>query len=196
MIRRIKTGCLFGSFNPIHNGHLMVAQFMATQTDLEVVELVVSPQNPLKDTGWLADERHRLAMAKLAVQENPILKVNDIEFGLSRPSYTINTLTELSSKYPNREFILIMGSDSLAGLKQWKDWEQILDNFRCYVYLRPDNDPGELSTYPGVEIFSAPSIHLSSTFIRDSLAFAYSTKYLIPDNVRAYIEEHKIYVRN
>ena len=194
MSKRIKTGCLFGSFNPIHNGHLMVAEYMATQTDLEAVEFVVSPQSPFKDAGLMAEEGHRLAMTRLAVEDNPLLSVNDIEFELSRPSYTIRTLTELSSKNPDREFSLIMGSDNLAGFKQWRDWKKILNNYRCYVYLRPDADPGELSTHPGVDIFSAPSIHLSSTFIRESIATGYSTKYLIPEKVRAYIEEHKIYV--
>jgi nicotinate-nucleotide adenylyltransferase len=193
MSNRIKTGCLFGSFNPIHNGHLMVAQYMATQTDLEEVELVVSPHNPLKDPEWMAEGRHRLAMTRLAIEGNSRLSVNDIEFELSRPSYTIQTLTALTAKDPNREFTLIMGSDNLAGFKQWKDWERILDDYRCYVYLRPDEDPGELSTHRGVTIFSAPSIHLSSTYIRDSLASGYSTKYLIPDLVRTYIEEQNVY---
>lgn len=194
MSNRIKTGCLFGSFNPIHNGHLMVAEFMATQTDLEAVEFVVSPQSPFKDAGSMADASHRLAMTRLAVEDNPLLSVNDIEFGLTRPSYTIRTLTELSSKYPDKEFSLIMGSDNLAGLKKWRDWEKIIEHFRCYVYLRPDADPGELSSHPGVDIFRAPSIDLSSTFIRESIANGYSTKYLIPENVRDYIERHKIYI--
>ncbi len=193
MSNRIKTGCLFGSFNPIHNGHLMVAQYMATQTDLEEVELVVSPHNPLKDPQWMAEDQHRLAMTKLAVEGNPRLSVNAIEFELSRPSYTIETLTELSSRHPERAFTLIMGSDNLAGFKRWKDWEKILKNYRCYVYLRPDEDPGELSTHRGVKIFSAPSIHLSSTYIRDSLACGYSSKYLIPDVVRDYIDVYNVY---
>jgi len=171
----------------------MVAEFMAAQTDLDIVELVVSPQSPFKDREQMANERHRLAMTRLAVEGNPVLSVNDIEFGLDRPSYTILTLTELSTRHPDREFSLIMGSDNLAGLKQWRDWESILDKYGCYVYLRPDADPGDLITHRGVEVFNAPSIHLSSTFIRDSIANGYSTKYLIPDEVRSYIEEHKLY---
>ena len=196
MGKRIKTGCLFGSFNPIHNGHLMVAQYMATQTDLDEVELVVSPQNPLKKNGWLADERHRLEMTRLAVEDNPLLSVNDIEFDLSRPSYTIRTLKEMSLRHPDREFALIMGSDNLAGFKQWKDWERILDDYSCYVYLRPDDDPGDLSTHPNVNICDAPSIYLSSTYIRESLAGGYTTKYLIPDKVRDYIDAHRLYVKS
>ncbi len=195
MSKRRKTGCLFGSFNPIHNGHLMVAEFMATRTDLDEIQLVVSPQNPLKQSECLADEIHRLEMTKLATVDNPLLSVNDVEFSLSRPSYTIRTLTELSSRYSNREFTLIMGSDNLAGLKQWRDWEKILDHFSCYVYLRPHEDPGDLATHRGVQLFNAPSIHLSSTFIRDSLAQRLSTKYLIPDEVRSYIDKHELYLR-
>jgi len=193
MTKRIKTGCLFGSFDPIHNGHLMVAQYIATQTDLDVVELVVSPHNPLKASDRMADGGHRLEMSRLAVEDNPLLSVNDIEFDLSRPSYTIRTLHELSSKHPDHDFTLIMGSDNLANFRKWKDWESILDKYGCYVYLRPDYDPGDLSNHHRVKIYNAPSIHLSSTFIRECLVAGYSTKYLIPDSVRDYIAEHKIY---
>lgn len=196
MGKHVKTGCLFGSFNPIHYGHLMVAEFMATQTDLEAVEFVVSPQSPFKEAELMASEQHRLKMTRLAVEGNPRFSVNDIEYGLGRPSYTIETLTEMSSKYPDKDVCLIMGSDNLAGMRRWKDWDEILERFNCYVYMRPDEDPGDLVAHRRVKVFSAPSIHLSSTFIRDSLANGYSTKYLIPDKVRSYIEQHNLYGHN
>ncbi|RLD19149.1 MAG: nicotinic acid mononucleotide adenylyltransferase [Bacteroidetes bacterium] len=196
MNKRIKTGCLFGSFNPIHNGHLMVAEYMASQTDLDGVEFVVSPHSPFKDPDLMSDELHRLEMTRLALEDNPLLSVNDIEYGLGRPSYTIETLTALSIKHPEREYSLIMGSDNLAGMRKWRDWEKILDRYNCYVYLRPGAHPGDLIQHRGVEIFDVPSIHLSSTYIRDTLANGYSTKYLIPGKVRAYIEEHGLYSTN
>ncbi|NJN35116.1 MAG: nicotinate-nucleotide adenylyltransferase [Saprospiraceae bacterium] len=129
----MKIGLFFGSFNPIHVGHLIIANFMATQTDLAQVWLVVSPQNPLKPKNSLARDYDRLHMVALAIGENPKLRASDIEFKLPKPSFTIDTLTYLKEKYPQHEFVLIMGGDNLATLSKWKNYEQILRGYPIYV---------------------------------------------------------------
>ena len=190
---KIKTGCFFGSFNPIHHGHLMVAEYMASQTDLDLVELVVSPHNPLKDERGLADEMHRLGMARIAVQNNPGLSVNDIEFHLDKPSYTIRTLDRLTEKHPDREFILIMGSDSLTHFRKWLEWERILDDYGCYVYSRRGELASEWKEDPRIRLFDSPQIDVSATYVRDSIASGHSIRYLVPDSVRDYIEQHEVF---
>ena len=193
MTKTIKTGCLFGSFNPIHIGHLMVAEFMATRTDLDEVQLIVSPQNPLKEQLYLAQDEHRLAMARLATADNDGLSVNDLEFELAKPSYTIVTLDELAVRHPDRSFVLIMGSDNLAIFRQWRDWERILKDYGCYVYNRPGFAPGDLEGAEGVRYFEAPLINVSATYIRRCLRDGISTRYLIPDVVSDYIREHDVF---
>ena len=133
----MKTGLFFGSFNPVHIGHLIIANFMATHTDLKEVWLVVSPQNPLKDKKSLAPERERLHMLRMAIDDNPKLKASDIEFKLPRPSFTIDTLTYLDEKYPKKDFVLIMGSDNLETLHKWKNYENLLRKYCIYIYNRP-----------------------------------------------------------
>jgi nicotinate-nucleotide adenylyltransferase len=192
-MKTIKTGCLFGSFNPIHIGHLMVAEFMATRTDLDEVQLIVSPQNPLKQQVDLAQDVHRLAMAKLATEDNNGLVVNDLEFQMAKPSYTIVTLDELARRHPDRHFVVIMGSDNLAILKQWRQWERIISDYGCYVYNRPGYPPGDLEFASGVRYFDAPLINVSSTYIRNSLHTGLSTRYLIPKVIGSYIRRHDLY---
>jgi len=193
MKQTIKTGCLFGSFNPIHIGHLLVAEYMATRTDLDEVQLIVSPQNPLKQQQGLAQDVHRLAMARLATSSNNGLVVNDLEFELAKPSYTIATLDELAGRHPDRSFKLIMGSDNLALFRKWRDWERILSDYGCYVYNRPGNPPGDLEGADGVEYFDAPLINISATYIRECLLHGFSTRYLMPNSVAEYIGEHDVY---
>lgn len=189
----MKIGLFFGSFNPIHVGHLIIANYMATQTDLEQVWLVVSPQNPLKPKNSLARDRDRLNMVQLAIEDNKLLKASDIEFKLPKPSFTIDTLTYLSEKYPQHELVLIMGGDNLATLHKWKNYEQILRGYSIYVYKRPQYDLGELSTHPKVHLFDAPLMEISATYIRQCLQQGKTIQYLVTDPVLKYLSESKLY---
>ncbi|MBL7813654.1 MAG: nicotinate-nucleotide adenylyltransferase [Saprospiraceae bacterium] len=189
----MKIGLFFGSFNPIHVGHLIIANYMATQTDLQQVWLVVSPQNPLKPKNTLARDRDRLNMVQAAIDDNPKLKASNIEFDLPKPSYTIDTLTYLAEKYPQHEFALIMGGDNIATLHKWKNYELILRGYDIYVYRRPNYDLGELATHPRVKLFDAPLMDISATYIRNCLQNGKPIQYLVPDVVLNYLSEAKIY---
>lgn len=187
------TGLFFGSFNPIHIGHLAIAGSMLELTRMEEVWFVVSPQNPLKDPGSLLDNRERLRMVELAVSDNPRIKACDVEFGLPTPSYTCVTLAELCRRYPDRDFALIMGGDNLEIFPRWRNHEEILENFRIFVYPRPGHAPGELASHPNVEMVEVPMMDLSSTYIRTRIAQGCSSRYLVPDPVWRHIEEHGLY---
>lgn len=187
-----RVGCLFGSFNPIHVGHLMVAEYMATQTDLDEVQLVVSPHNPLKDSRTLASENDRLEMCRMAVADNAALSVNDVEFGLPRPSFTIDTLEHLDSEYQDTQFVLIMGSDNLEIFDRWKRWKDIARQFDVYVYDRPGYDVSE-ENMGRINRFYPPMIDLSSTYIRKCLASGLSVRYLVPEKVREYIGQKGLF---
>ncbi|MFD2246223.1 nicotinate (nicotinamide) nucleotide adenylyltransferase [Pontibacter ruber] len=189
----MKVGLLFGSFNPIHIGHLILANFMATNTDLDAVWLVVSPQNPFKPSNTLLHEFDRLHMVSLAIADNPNLGVSNIEFNMPKPSYTIDTLTYLQEKYPSYEFVLIMGEDNLAGFPKWKNYESILEYHKVYVYPRSGSLTTELIGMPNVSFVKAPILDISATFIRDCLRQEKSIKYLVPDEVADYIRVHKLY---
>jgi nicotinate-nucleotide adenylyltransferase len=189
----MKIGLFFGSFNPIHVGHLIIANYMATQTDLEQVWLVVSPQNPLKPKNTLARDRDRLNMVQEAIGTNEKLRASDIEFKLPKPSYTIDTLTYLAEKYPQHEFALIMGGDNIATLQKWKNYELILRGYDIYVYRRPNYDLGELARHPHVRVFDAPMMDISATYVRQCLATGKSIQYIVPDIVLKYLTEAKIY---
>jgi nicotinate-nucleotide adenylyltransferase len=189
----MKIGLFFGSFNPIHVGHQIIANFMATQTDLQQVWLVVSPQNPLKLKNTLARDRDRLNMVHAAIDDNPKLRASNIEFDLPKPSYTIDTLIYLAEKYPQHEFALIMGGDNIATLHKWKNYELILRDYDIYVYRRPNIDLGELATHERVKLFDAPLMDISATYIRNCLASGKSIQYLVSDAVLTYISEAKIY---
>jgi nicotinate-nucleotide adenylyltransferase len=189
----MKIGLFFGSFNPIHVGHLIIANYMATQTDLQQIWLVVSPQNPLKLKNTLARDRDRLNMVQLAIDDNKMLRASDIEFKLPKPSFTIDTLTYLNEKYPQHEFALIMGGDNLATLSKWKNYEQILRGYDIYVYQRPEYDLGEFATHPRIRLFEAPLMEISATYIRKCLIENKSIQYLVTDSVMKYLLESKIY---
>lgn len=188
-----KTGLFFGSFNPVHIGHLIIANYMATQTDLRQVWFVVSPHNPLKVKQSLARDYDRLHLVRLAIGDNPRLRASDIEFKLPQPSYTIDTLTYLKEKHPDREFALIMGSDNLATLHKWKNYELILRDYELYVYRRPDTPPTALEQHPHVHCFDAPMMHLSATYIRDCIKAGKSVQYLVPEPVFEYLESSGLY---
>ena len=189
----MKIGLFFGSFNPIHVGHLIIANFMATQTDLDKVWLVVSPQNPFKPKKTLARDYDRLHLARLGIGDNPFIQASNVEFDLPKPSYTVDTLAFLKEKYPNHEFALIMGGDNLASLHLWKNYEQILANYDIYLYKRPNHEPGELASHPRVRTFAAPLLDISATYIRDCLRTGKSVRYLVPDAVWEYLETSSLY---
>lgn len=188
-----KTGLFFGSFNPIHIGHLIIAGYMAGFTDLDEVWLVVSPQNPLKARKGMANMYDRLEMARLATSNADYIKVSDIEFSLPQPSYTIDTLAYLHEKYPDRKFILIMGADNLVSFKKWKNYEVLLKNYSIYVYPRPGADIAEWENHPSITLTETPQMELSSTFIRKALSDKKSIQFLVPDNVIAFMDSKNMY---
>ncbi len=188
-----KTGLLFGSFNPVHNGHLILANYMAEFTDLDEVWLVVSPQNPLKAKKSLLADYHRLALVRLALEEQPRLKVSDIEFKMPKPSYTIHTLTWLFEKYPDREFVVICGTDVLPNFHKWKNHSEILNQNALYVYPRPGFGLGQFSDHPAVRLFGAPLMEISSSFIRRGIREKKNMAFWMPQKVYRYILEMHFY---
>jgi len=189
----MKTGLFFGSFNPVHIGHMIIANFMATQTDLQEIWMVVSPQNPFKNKKSLAKDHDRLHLVRLAIGDNLRIKGSDIEFGLPKPSYTIDTLTYLKEKFPKKEFALIMGGDNLGSFHKWKNYEQILAGHEIYVYKRPQYDLGDLADHPKVKILEAPLMQISASYIRQCIKQGQSIQYLVPDLVFEYINNTALY---
>ncbi len=188
-----RIGLFFGSFNPVHIGHMIIAEFMAERAEVDRVWMVVSPQNPHKKKSSLANDYDRLHLVKLAIGDNPKLSASSIEFGLPQPSYTIDTLTYLKEKFPDKEFSLIMGGDNLATLHKWKNYELILDHHDILVYKRPQYELGELQNHPRVHLFEAPLLNISASYIRQQLKNGHSIRYLVPDPVCDAIEADKIY---
>lgn len=186
----------FGSFNPVHVGHMVIANYMATQTPLQEVWMVVSPHNPHKKKKSLANNYDRLHLVKLAIGDTPKLRASDIEFGLPQPSYTIDTLTYLREKYPQKRFALIMGGDNLATLHKWKNYEMILRDYSIYVYRRPEYQLGKLASHPSVKVFDAPLMQISSSYIRRCLAEGHSIRYLVPADVYEDLQRSGLYTRS
>jgi nicotinate-nucleotide adenylyltransferase len=188
----MKIGLYFGSFNPIHHGHLIIANHMVQHTDLEQVWFVVSPQNPFKQNHSLLNEYHRLHLINLAIEGEKTLKASDIEFRLPKPSYTITTLQYLEEKYPQHEFSIIMGSDSFQNLDKWKNAHVIMERYKIYVYLRPGYAIREdlvVNTIP----LDAPLLQISATHIRELVKSGRSIRYLVPDKVKEEIEANHYY---
>ena len=188
----MKIGLFFGSFNPIHHGHLMVASFIANHTDIQRVWLVVSPQNPHKTQSSLLNEYDRLHLAQLAIEDDAQIKVSDIEFKLPKPSYTIDTLTYLQEKYPQHQFYVIMGSDSFQNLPKWKNFEALIKNYQFIVYRRPGFEIIE-DYGADMQYLEAPMLELSATLIRNNCKDGITIRYLVPEDVRLEIERNNYF---
>jgi len=185
-------GLYFGSFNPIHTGHLIVANHILNETELEKVWFIVSPQNPLKESKTLLNEYDRLHLVRLAVQDDTRIKCSDIEFNLPKPSYTSNTLAFLSEKYPANKFSIIMGSDSYQNLDKWRNFEAIINNYDIFVYKRKDHEIKNVFSKKPV-VLDAPLIEISASQIRENIKAGKSIRYLVPEIVREEIETRKFY---
>ncbi len=183
----MKVGLFFGSFNPIHIGHLAIANIMAENTDLSKVWFVVSPQNPLKPSKGLLHEFDRYDMVKAAIADNYQFEVSDVEFNLPKPSYTIYTLAYLREKHPGKEFALILGEDNLENFTQWKNHEEIINQFGLYVYPRPRVTNSQLKSHPHVKMVDAPLFDISATYIRQCIKNNKSIHYLVPEVVEQMI---------
>ncbi|PZX62968.1 nicotinate (nicotinamide) nucleotide adenylyltransferase [Hydrotalea sandarakina] len=190
----MKIGLYFGSFNPIHHGHLIIASHIINQGLVDQVWLVVSPQNPLKASPTLLNEFHRLHLTRLAIAEDDThIKVSDVEFGLPKPSYTIDTLTYLSEKYPQHQFAVMMGSDSFQNLPKWKNYQLILQQYQVLVYIRPNHTMPEVLP-KNVAVVKAPLLDISATYIRQCIQQKKSIRYLVPEPVRLEIEKAGYYL--
>ncbi|WP_341834025.1 nicotinate (nicotinamide) nucleotide adenylyltransferase [Chitinophaga pollutisoli] len=188
----MKIGLYFGSFNPVHTGHMIIANYMAYNTDLDKVWLIVSPHNPLKESASLLNEHHRLHLTEVAVDGEPKLRVSNIEFSLPRPSFTIDTLTYLTEKFPTQQFAVIMGSDSFQNIPRWKNYRQLLDNYEIYIYNRSQH-PVTDTFGANCRIVDAPLLELSSSRIRQLIKEGKSARYMVPDAVWKYIQENNYY---
>ena len=190
----MKIGLYFGTFNPIHVGHLIIANHFAEHSDLDQVWCVVTPQNPLKAKQSILDNRQRMEMVFLATEAYPKIKPSDIEFGLSQPNYTIHTLVYLEEKYPEHEFALIMGEDNLISLPKWKNAEVLLQRYPVYVYPRKLNStPPKPNAKGRIHKVGAPIIEISSSFIRNSIKKGKNIRPLLPEAVWVYLDEMNFY---
>nr|WP_315201143.1 nicotinate (nicotinamide) nucleotide adenylyltransferase [uncultured Flavobacterium sp.] len=191
----MKIGLYFGTYNPIHVGHLIIANHMAEHADLDQVWMVVTPHNPLKKKATLLDDHQRLQMVYLATEDFPKIKPSDIEFKLPQPNYTVNTLIHLHEKYPDYEFSLIMGEDNLKTLHKWKNYEVILENHAIYVYPRISSEAEnlELKNHPKIHLIDAPVVEISSTIIRDTIKKGKNIQPLLPHKVWDYIDHNNFY---
>ena len=190
-----KVGLFFGTFNPIHVGHLTIANHIAEYSDLDQVWFVVTPHSPFKKKSSLLDDHHRFQMVDRAVEHYPKLKASDIEFNLPQPNYTINTLTYLEEKFSDHEFSLIMGTDNLKNFHKWKNYELIIKDHDIYVYPRLNNIKIEIKfdDHHRIKHVDAPIMELSSTFIRNAIKNGKNIRPMLPDAVWIYLDEMNFY---
>ena len=190
----MKTGLFFGSFNPIHTGHLIIANVMIETTDIEKVWFIVSPQNPFKTSQSLLHEFDRLDLVRAAIHDNYNLEAKDVEFQMPRPSYTVDTLAYLSDQFPGKKFVLIIGEDNLKQFPRWKNHRTILEDYGLYVYPRPGAASSEIIAHHNVTRVEAPLLDISATFIRNCVKKGYSIRYMVPEAVEETIRSKKFYL--
>ncbi len=189
----MKTGLFFGSFNPVHIGHMIIANHIVQYTEIEKIWMVVSPQSPFKQKKSLASNYDRFHLLNLAAGDNKHIRPSKIEFDLPTPSYTIDTLTYLKEKYEDQEYALIMGGDNLKSFHKWKNYEQIIDNHDIYVYKRAGSEEHQFKDHPSVKILDAPLLNISATFIRKAIKEGKSVQYLVPEEVYQYLHTSHLY---
>ena len=190
----MKIGLLFGSFNPIHTGHLLIANYMVEYTELDKIWFVVSPQNPFKVNDELLDENLRLKMIEMAIADDNRFEACNIEFGMPKPNYTYLTLTTLAEKYPEHEFTPIIGGDNLQSFHLWKNYESILENYQLFVYRRAGfHENPLLANHKKISLYEVPLLNISSTYIRETLQADKSIRYLVPKVVKEFIDENNLY---
>ena len=188
----MKIGLFFGSFNPIHIGHKVIASYLVDFTDLDKVMFVVSPQNPFKQKISLLDQYHRLQIIRSEIEDNSKLEVSDIEFDMPKPSYTIDTLVRLKEKHPENDYSIIMGSDNLQNFHKWKNYEQILEDYSVYVYPRPGYEIS--GSHKNIHVIEGvPQMEISSSFIRKSIKEGKDISYLMPEKAWIYTDEMNFY---
>ncbi|MBT4218252.1 MAG: nicotinate-nucleotide adenylyltransferase [Flavobacteriales bacterium] len=188
----MKIGLFFGSFNPIHIGHKVIASYLVDFTDLDKVMFLVSPQNPLKQKISLLDQYHRLQIIRAEIEDNSKLAVSDIEFDMPKPSYTIDTLVRLKEKYPENDYSIIMGSDNLQNFHKWKNYEQILEDYSVYVYPRPGYEIS--GSHKNIHLIEGvPQMEISSSFIRKAIKEGKDISYLMPEKAWIYTDEMNFY---
>lgn len=196
----MKVGLFFGTFNPIHVGHLIIANHMANSNDLDQIWMVVTPHNPLKNKSTLLADHHRLALVRIAIEDNELLRVSDIEYKLPKPNYTVTTLAALQEKHPTYTFSLIMGEDNLVNFHKWYNYQQIVDNHQLIVYPRIDASSSVekidewVANHPNVKrCKDVPLMKLSSTFVREQIKNKKSVRYVLTESVYKYIDEMNFY---
>jgi nicotinate-nucleotide adenylyltransferase len=190
----MRVGLFFGSFNPVHTGHLLIANYFVQFTDLTQIWFMVSPQNPFKINDQLLDENIRLHLMQLAINGDERFVASNFEFNLPRPSYTVNTLEALRKQFPEITFVPIIGGDNLQSFHLWKDYTVILEHHDILVYRRAGfHENPLLANHPKIKIFEVPLLNISSTYVREMLQAGKSVKYLVPDKVGEYIEQHNLY---
>ena len=188
----MKIGLFFGSFNPIHIGHKVIASYLVDFTDLDKVMFVVSPQNPFKQKISLLDQYHRLQIIRSEIEDNSKLEVSDIEFDMPKPSYTIDTLVRLKEKHPENDYSIIMGSDNLQNFHKWKNYEQILEDYSVYVYPRTGHEIS--GSHKNIHLIEGvPQMEISSSFIRKSIKEGKDISYLMPEKAWIYTDEMNFY---
>ncbi len=194
-MKKNKVGLYFGTFNPIHIGHLAIANYLVENSDLREIWMVVTPHNPHKKKSSLLDDYQRLHMVHLATDDYDKIKPSNIEFNLPQPSYTVNTLAHLKEKHPELNFVLIMGEDNLKSLPRWKNYQVLLDDFEIIVYprLSKGDIPEELVDHPSITRIDAPIMEISSTMIRNSIAKGQDLRYFLHQDVNQYLEEMNFY---
>lgn len=186
-------GLFFGSFNPVHIGHMAIANYIICNTNLDEVWMVVSPQNPFKNKSQLLDQQQRLALINIAIDDYPKIKSSNIEFGLTQPSYTINTMVHLNEKFPQHQFSLIMGADNLSSFDKWKNYEEILKRHDLYIYPRSHSNTSQFQNHPKVHFTQAPIMEISSTFIRQSILEKKDIRFFLPLKVWEEIQAAHFY---